>query len=426
VGKTGTIIEDPREAVQRVGTAGVVVAIPTYNNAETIGPLLKTAAAGLAQLPEERVILVHVDGGSTDATVQRALDSVEDGVPLVQIAYPIYPVHRISSFARSVVGRDSAYRTVFIFAQEARARACCILEPDTAAITPEWIASLVQPVVDSDFDLVAPYYQRHKTEGLLVNGLLYPVVRALFGKRIRQPVGSEFGFSASLIRRCLSIDSWQSETISREVDFWITMQALSGNMKVGQARLGPGPRVKRDGTPELSSVLTNIVGALYRNMEETAEVWQRFRGSQPAPTFGLRFETVAEPPPPDVNPMIETFQIGYENLREIWAIVLPPATLLEVKKISREPAASFSVNDDLWARIVYDFAIAHRLGTVSRDHLLRALTPLYVGWAASFVLSVKDLRTTQVEERIERLALAYETQKPYLISRWRWPDRFMP
>jgi glucosylglycerate synthase len=197
-------------------------------------------------------------------------------------------------------------------------------------------------------------------------------------------------------------------------------------MKVGQARLGAGPRIKRDGTPELSSILANIVGALYSNMEQTAEVWQRVRGSQPAPTFGLRFEAETEPSPADVNPMIESFRIGYESLREIWALVLPPASLLELKKISHEPAASFSITDELWARIVYDFAIGHRLGTVGRDHLLRALTQLYVGWAASFILSVKDLRTAQVEDRIERLALAYEAQKPYLISRWRWPDRFMP
>jgi hypothetical protein len=32
----------------------------------------------------------------------------------------------------------------------------------------------------------------------------------------------------------------------------------------------------------------------------------------------------------------------------------------------------------------------------------------------------------QVEARIEELCLRYETEKPYLMSRWRWPDRFNP
>ncbi len=32
----------------------------------------------------------------------------------------------------------------------------------------------------------------------------------------------------------------------------------------------------------------------------------------------------------------------------------------------------------------------------------------------------------EVEARIERLARAYEANKSYLVSRWRWPDRFNP
>ena len=423
---TSTTVENPRDAIQRVGTAGIVIAIPTYNNAETIGGVVKAATAGVSELFGRRAILVQADGGSTDATMQRALDAIGSDPPLVQIGYPIYPVHRLGPTDRGVLGRDSAYRTIFSFVQEAGASACCILEPDTMAVTPQCIASLLQPILETNYDFIAPFAQRHKTEGLLVNGLLYPLVRALFGKRVRQPVGSIFGFSTALIRNCLSFDSWQSETVHREVDLWICIQAISNDMKVAQVRLAARSRPKKDGASDLSSTLANVVGALYSNMEETAEIWQRIRGSQPVPTLGLRFDAEAEASPVDVTRMIDSFRLGYENLREIWAMVLPPASLLELKKLSRESTVDFLLSDELWTRIVYDFAIGHRLEPVSRDHLLRALTPLYIGWAASFILSVKDLRAGQVEERIERLALMYETQKPYLISRWRSPDRFMP
>ena len=30
------------------------------------------------------------------------------------------------------------------------------------------------------------------------------------------------------------------------------------------------------------------------------------------------------------------------------------------------------------------------------------------------------------KQRVEKLARAYEEGKPYLQSRWRWPDRFNP
>jgi hypothetical protein len=94
--------------------------------------------------------------------------------------------------------------------------------------------------------------------------------------------------------------------------------------------------------------------------------------------------------------------------------------------MNRQAEHEFRFADELWARTIYDFAVAHRLRHIGRDHLLRALTPLYMAWIADFIRSVKDSDESQVESRIEQLCIAYELQKPYLISRWRWPDRFMP
>ena len=34
--------------------------------------------------------------------------------------------------------------------------------------------------------------------------------------------------------------------------------------------------------------------------------------------------------------------------------------------------------------------------------------------------------TNGIEKHIQDLAVAFETDKPYLVSRWRWPDRFNP
>ena len=86
----------------------------------------------------------------------------------------------------------------------------------------------------------------------------------------------------------------------------------------------------------------------------------------------------------------------------------------------------FRIPDELWARIVYDFALAYRLRTIARDHLLRALTPLYLGWIASYAVEVESAGRSAVQRRWERLCGAYESGKPYFVSRWRWPDRFNP
>ena len=82
--------------------------------------------------------------------------------------------------------------------------------------------------------------------------------------------------------------------------------------------------------------------------------------------------------------------------------------------------------DELWVKIVYDFALAHRLRTISREHLLKSMTPLSLGWVASYARDLQPFGAVSPERRLERLSVAYETGKSYLLSRWRWPDRFNP
>ncbi len=128
----------------------------------------------------------------------------------------------------------------------------------------------------------------------------------------------------------------------------------------------------------------------------------------------------------EIDRMLNSFQLGNRDLQEIWGLVLPPATLLDLRKLSRLSPEQFHFPDELWVRIIYDFALAYRLRTINRDHLLRSLTPLYLGWVASYTRELETAEAPEVEQRLERLSLAYEAGKPYLVSRWRWPDRFNP
>jgi hypothetical protein len=176
----------------------------------------------------------------------------------------------------------------------------------------------------------------------------------------------------------------------------------------------------------LSSLLTEILGAVFQELERQAAFWQSARGSRPVPAFGVPEALSEDTAAVDVRRMIESFQLGIQNLQDVWGLVLPPTSLLELRKLARMPPDQFRMPDELWARIVYDFALGHRLRTISRDHLLRSITPLYLGWIASYALEMETARPAEVESRIERLARSYEVCKSYMVSRWRWPDRFNP
>jgi hypothetical protein len=155
-------------------------------------------------------------------------------------------------------------------------------------------------------------------------------------------------------------------------------------------------------------------------------VWQKIRGSEPVPLYGQLTSAEVEPAVVDARRALDSFRLGQKNLSEVWGLVLPPASLLGLRKLAQLPDAELRFPDELWARTVYDFALAHRTRIMHRDHLLSAFTPLFMGWLGSYVTEMQDADPSRIEQRLEQLCLRYEAEKPYFISRWRWPDRFNP
>jgi hypothetical protein len=206
----------------------------------------------------------------------------------------------------------------------------------------------------------------------------------------------------------------------------LTTSAASDEFRLAEAALGPRVQHARGGEAlDLGTTVTQVVGSLFTDMEGRAERWQRTRGSVPVQQFGsVPAGTATDGPNVDVEGLIESFRLGCRELREIWTWVLPPRTIVDLTKLAESPLSQFKLDDALWARIVYDYALGHRLHVLSHDHLLRSLVPLYLGWLASFVLQVRGLGVEAADLRVDELAAAFEAQKPYLIARWRWPERF--
>jgi len=314
---------------------------------------------------------------------------------------------------------------IFTLADRLSARGCAVLEADVTSLTPDWVGRLLGPVEANRADFVAPCYARPRFAGAITSSVVYPFIRALYGKRIRYPVGGEFGCAAAVVRRYLAADIWDANASRLGIDARLTIQALAGGFRVAQAYLGVKTQAAGDGL-DLSATLTRVLGALFLEADGTVSVWQKVRGSEAVPVQGNGQPDPVEAAPVDQKRLLDSFRLGERNLQQIWTPVLPPLARLELQKLARLPDSSFRLPDALWARIVYDFALAHHLRVMNRDHLLAAFAPLYAGWLGSFVGEMAEATDPAVEAGIERLCLQYEAEKPYLISRWRWPDRFNP
>jgi glucosylglycerate synthase len=404
--------------------ANLVVGITSYQDAETIGPVTRAVQDGLAgHFPDVTSRILVVDHGSTDGTIARARDALADGGDLVEV--PVRGLDLLELPYHGIPGKATGLQIILTKALELGARCCLIVDASVRTLAPRWIDELARPIIEHSFDYVSPHYHRSPFEGALTKGLVYPLVRALYGVRLRQPATAEFACSNRLAHHFLAEDLWERDAAQTGIDLWFATSAASCNFTLGEAALGIRAHHARAADAlDLGTTIVQVVGALFADLERRAGRWQRTRGSVPVQHFG----TMPEISPPhastvDAERLIDACRLGYRELRDVWTWVLPPRTIVDLRKVVETPPAQFRLDDELWARIVYDFALGYRLGVLPRDHLLRSLVPLYSGWHASFILQVGDASADATDERVENLAAAFEAQKPYLISRWRWPER---
>jgi hypothetical protein len=400
--------------VARVGPADIVVGVLTFNSAETLDGVLGVAADGLARhCSTLKAALVVSDAGSADATRERAAAS---GLPTIVVEHETPAGERVAVPFHGVPGRGAALRTTFDIAHRLGARALVLLEADTVSATPDWIQRLAGPVLDGKADFVAPAYARHRYEGTISRLLLAPLLRALYGRRLHQPLGGQLALSARLVEHLMVNPKW-SWTGTDISDLWITGTAIADGFAVAETWLGRHQVRSRTRTSDLPTMIAQTVGAAFTVMQRHEDLWVEVLGSEPIPAFGDPIPLGIEPMTVDVEGMREAFTLGARDLTGIWELILAPDTLAEV--LALDSGGRLTFPDDLWARVIYDFALGHHYSVVHRDHLLRSLTPLYLGRTAAFVLTTAAASAAASQAQLDAVGAAFERQKAYLVEHWR-------
>lgn len=391
---------------------------------------LVTLCDNLQNLPGSPriVVLQSAAAANTPEGKSQSADTSAAASPSESTSISLLPWTALATDPAGLPSRSiaAACQSLFEVSDRLQARASCLIASQMENAAPQWVSHLAQPLFDADCDLVLPYYPLRRLQGLINSSILYPLTRCLYGKRIHNPLGPDVGVSRRLSQKILAANrnSKPGQNTAHPLAS-LAPAAICDNLQICQVHVGARTYPPVDWT-NTSTLLAQVLGPIFLNMEKTAACWQRTRGSSSVITREHPISIAEETETLDMNRMVETFKLGVRDLQEIWGLVLPPATLFELRALSRQTPENVDMPDELWARIVYDFALAHRLRTINRDHLLRSMTPLYLAWVSSYARELATAKTTTVEQRLERLALAFESSKPYLLSRWRWPDRFNP
>jgi len=444
-----------REQIGRLERADIMVGIPSFRNAGTIGYVVRAAHAGLVQyFPDLRPVIVNADAGSPDGTQQVVIETEPpDYIEQILLVRPTNRLQRVSLTypeVNGMGGKGAALRTIFEIAAALDVQALVVVDSDLRSILPEWIELLAGPILKGGFDFVAPLYTRYKYDGTITNTVTYPITRALYGQRIRQPIGGDFGVSNDLIRHYLATaqDTWTDDISRFGIDIWMTTKALTGGFAVCQARLGSKVHDPKDPGADLGPMFRQVLGTLLHLTIDHRDRWAGIRGSHDTPTYG--FERIGDPPPLRVDPvrLLEQFQAGATADRETWSSMLEPGTLNAVLSLAvtatsvtvaardwlnldrgadieqldtptlANAVSTFRFPDEVWVNVMYDLLLAAARGDRPLDDLVAALVPIYFGRVASLIVEARRADPDEAEAFVERQAREFERLKPAFARRW--------
>ncbi len=394
--------------IEEIERGDILVGIPCYNNEKTIVHVIQMVTHGLNKhFKSTKNIILIADGGSTDDTREVAKE------------FEIKPwQEKVVSIYRGPAGKGSAVRSILEAAARLEVKACAIVDSDIRSITSDWVKYLIEPILERGYHFVAPIYSRHKYDGTITNNIVYNLTRALYGKRIRQPIGGDFSFSKEVVSFYISQPVWETDVARFGIDIWMTTQAITHQFKICQANLGVKIHEAKDPAEHLAPMFRQVIWTLFSLMEENEEYWTKVKGSVSVGSFG--FDKFMEPEPVtiNINSLIYKFKMGFKQFGAFWKDVLDPDSYNAVKEASRLSSKRFNLSVETWVKILYELAATFHYWPLHREKLVDLMTPLYYGRVASFIRESWDMSSQEAEQLVEKQAQAFEDQKEYLIQIW--------
>jgi len=406
-----------------VGEVDILVGLHTHNHAATVGQVIQVVREGLLKyFPRERVAILNADGGSHDGSRDIVCAASIDDVRHSANIRALRTLHTITTQYADTVSPGTAMHILVEAADLLRAKACVVVAPESSEIVPEWIDRLLRPIYRDQMDFVAPIYRRHRFEGILVTNLMYPMLRALYGKPVREPHPGEFAFSDRLGGRLVDHPMWTNDAGRMGPEVCFTVEVVADGFRLAQTYLGPKGHIEQQPT-DLVTAMRQSVGPLFGSMEDWNGTWASIHGTQPVDTIGPAFDVTAAEADVDLERLRQMFSSGVADLAPVLKSILSPNILEQLQRAATIDEKQFSFPDELWVKTVYEFAAAYHKSVISRDHIIQALAPLYRGRAYQFLTENSQASSAVFEEHIEALCGTFERCKPYLIELWTAQER---
>jgi hypothetical protein len=396
-----------------VGQVDILVGLPTLNNAATVVDVVRAVHLSFTRdFPRLRTVMINSDGGSTDGTPEVIRSASFAESDRVLTSHSLRTLHRVMAPYHGLPGKHTALRTVFAAGELTQAKVIVVVDPLGPTTSPERVTELVSPIARSEVEFLAPCHRRHPRDGVLVTQLVRPLVRALYGVGLDEPLGAEFSCSGRFASHCLEQNIWDQDVARFAIDLWVRTEAVAQAFTVGQIRR-PAATVAGAHT-RLREAVQQVVLALIESLRVHQSFWSHTNGMwscpggapirrtcprRPGITRSLaqarttsarsgrcsrrcsrRACSRASPRRPPIPSRIQTMSCGWRSSMRSW------------RRRAADGPASTS-----WPG---------------------CSVPLYLWRAAAFMTRAAHEDDATVRENIESLGETFQRLKPLLVERW--------
>ncbi len=392
-------------------TYDVVVGIPSYNEAPTIGYVTRMAGEGLAKyFPDAKCVIVNCDNNSTDGTKDAFLSaSVPDMIGKQYISTP-----------EGVKGKGNNFHNLFRFCRDAQSKIMIVVDADLRSITPDWIKYLGYPIKQGN-DFVTPLYSRHQFDGTITNHLCYPLVFSLTRVDVRQPIGGDFAFSSRLCSHWLD-QEWNDMTKQYGIDIFMSLNAFFGDFKICQT--GLGNKVHNASSPKLGKMFEEVVYTLFTLLLRNRKLWLEdplidfsnpYHETYPVDRYGLKKMLEPQELSIDILALKEQCRNEYKTYQHLIKQYLSSYANNRVRNMFA--IDHYDMDVMLWTQVVYRFLFMFDGASEEvKQGIIDALKPLYFARALAFDYTTFRYSVDFAEQEVKNQSRAFLSQKPYLLG----------
>lgn len=376
----------------------IVVGIPSYNEVDNIAFVVRQISRGLRRyFPRKSAVIVNVDNNSTDGTKESFL-SAKSSIPKIYI-----------STKTGIKGKGNNFYNLFNFIKEHNSKINIVVDADLKSIEPDWIRKLGVPV-KRGYDFVAPFYIRNKRDALITNHFCYPLVYALLGWNISQPIGGDFAFSLEMVRHWLS-KKWSPNVRHFGIDIFMTTEAILNDFKICQVDLGR--KVHKPSQLKLGSMFIEVASTLFDQLIINKRFWE----NKLVKKARIFYREEIEKPQIlslDLQRFKDVCQLGFEADEEIIKKVLSPSNYEGLKR--HYELRKNGIDSNLWSKIVYDFLYAYENFNNKRK-LIETLEVIAFCRFFCYSRLVERMNSEMAEQEIISQAKIFRSNRNYLLNK---------